>query len=240
MDRLLKYSTLISSFLIYIGFLKLKFFYDNFNININQYIDLTEIISSFLNDLNIIFVVIIISFLHHGIGMYIMNKSIDKNRGKETNYQVMYRYFDKIFSSKKKILTVLLFSLPISIVSYVLYWFHSFNICIYTFVIFALQSIILIFEAFKIHKLDDNVNLTRIIPIIIVTGILAYMLANNDYKKINNTDYSGIIIKTDDGSIKLSKKDTYIGKTKNYLFIKKNGRTDVISNSIINKISFPK
>lgn len=240
MDRLLKYSTLVSSFLIYIGFLKLKFFYNNYNININQYIDLTEIITSFLNDLNIIFAVIIISFLHHGIGMYIMNKSIDKNRGKKTNYQVMYRYFDKILSSRKAIIFGLLCSLPISIISYTLYWFCSFDICIYTFVIFALQSIILIFEAIKLYELDDDINLTRITPIIIVTGILAYMLANDEYKKIDKTDYSGIVIKTEDENIRLSKNDTYIGKTKNYIFIKKNGKTNIFKNSTINKVIFPK
>ena len=238
MERLIKYSTLISSFLIFIGFLKLKFFYNKFDVNINEYIDLTEIIASFLNDLNVLIVVVVIFLLQSATVMFMMKKYIDKNRGKRTTYEAIMRYHDRITNSNKSLIGVLIFSIVVSVVSFYFYTYCSINFCIYFFAVFGLQTFILVLEFIKLNDLNEELNLTKILSIAIVTGILSYMMANRDYEFISKRDYSGMVIETNNEEIKLTKKDLYIGKTKNYIFLIRKGNVNIISNSIIKKITY--
>ena len=54
LKRLVEISPIIGSFLVFMGFFKLYCFYGHWDINIINYLDFSEIILSFLNDLNIL------------------------------------------------------------------------------------------------------------------------------------------------------------------------------------------
>jgi len=54
LKRLVAISPLIGSFLVFMGFFKLYYFYGHWDINIISYLDFSEIILSFLNDLNVL------------------------------------------------------------------------------------------------------------------------------------------------------------------------------------------
>lgn len=54
LKRLVEISPIIGSFLVFMGFFKLYCFYGHWDINIISYLDFSEIILSFLNDLNIL------------------------------------------------------------------------------------------------------------------------------------------------------------------------------------------
>lgn len=54
LKRLVEISPLIGSFLVLMGFFKLYYFYGHWSINIISYLDFSEIVLSFLNDINIL------------------------------------------------------------------------------------------------------------------------------------------------------------------------------------------
>ncbi|MBT1705274.1 hypothetical protein [Chryseosolibacter indicus] len=58
LDKLIKTSTLIGAFLIFCGVLKLMLFYNAFNIRIIDYLTFSEIITSFLDDINVLLLLV--------------------------------------------------------------------------------------------------------------------------------------------------------------------------------------
>jgi hypothetical protein len=56
LNRIAKISTLMSAGLVFFGYLKLKFYYDEFDIAILNYLTFSEIITSFLDDLQLILI----------------------------------------------------------------------------------------------------------------------------------------------------------------------------------------
>ena len=84
LKRLVEVSPLIGSFLIFMGFLKLYYFYGHWNINIISYLDFSEIVLSFLNDLNILifFLLLLIFQAILGIGTVV---AIDNHIAKKQN-----------------------------------------------------------------------------------------------------------------------------------------------------------
>ena len=77
MKKIIDYLPLIGAFLIFNGFLKLYLFYGHWGIRIIDYLDLSEILLSFLNDINII-VFCLIVFLFHQLAGYIIVDTADK------------------------------------------------------------------------------------------------------------------------------------------------------------------
>ena len=63
LDRLIKISSLAGAMLIFFGVLKLIIFYSNFNITIIDFLTFSEIITSFLDDINILLIFAVIMTL---------------------------------------------------------------------------------------------------------------------------------------------------------------------------------
>lgn len=69
LKRLVEISPIIGSFLIFMGFFKLYFFYGHWDIDIISYLDFSEIILSFFNDLNTLFFFTLLMLFQSIIGI---------------------------------------------------------------------------------------------------------------------------------------------------------------------------
>lgn len=78
LKRLVEISPLIGSFFIFLGFLKLNWFYSHWNITISQYLDFSEIILSFLQDSHIILFFLFIMIMQMTMG-FVGIISLDKH-----------------------------------------------------------------------------------------------------------------------------------------------------------------
>lgn len=90
LKKIVSITPLIGSFLVFLGFIKLNYYYQHWNINIISYLDFSEILLSFLNDVNILLVFTFLMLLQALIGIGTIAKIYDlitkqRSRKLETN-----------------------------------------------------------------------------------------------------------------------------------------------------------
>jgi len=241
MDKLIKYSTVISSVVIFLGYLKLKFFYDHFNIRINDFLELSEILTSFLNDLNVMGIIFLALLTHVSLSMLMNHYLYNYNRKNKVSVDVVLRYLGKnVFKSRTLILLFVLYSIWLFLV---FYFYNSLNFYVSTYliVIFLLQCSLLVIDEFLKFDtyLDFQFISARGLSIIIVLVTISYLLAEKEYNQVSSKDYSGHIIETNNKKIIFNKNELFIGKTKNYLFLKKCNRIKIINVSEIKSFIKP-
>ncbi len=242
MHRLIKYSSVITSFLIYIGYLKLKFYYDYFGIQIIDYLDFSEIITSFLNDLNIVMAVSLIAMTHMGLGLLLLKSSYNFKRENKKDFDVISRLLGRKISKAKTRFQVvaLLLSLTLSFVGFYLFMYKLITIGLYLFVLFFLQLIVIIFDLVQLENLIDKRGFFSLgISIVIVFSSVSFLLAKRDFAILRNKDFSGYTIQTDSSKYLLQKNDYLIGKVKDYIFLQQKDKIVIINMSKVNKILFP-
>lgn len=155
---------LIASFLIFNGFLKLYIFYGHWNINIIDYLDLSEILLSFLNDLNILIVGLIFFLIHQILGVKLVETADKKLSGKipipstnivqnnaDTPQQIMTHSAQPIsdilkFIFEKKTLLMWVIALILTIIFVLLFLWSNKMIWLYPAIFSILQFLMISFE----------------------------------------------------------------------------------------------
>ena len=236
MNKLIKISSLSGTFLIFCGILKLMIYYSAFNINIIDFLSLPEIITSFLDDLNIlilfIFIMCVLSFAY-------INVEKRKYQIKIEDY--MEGYLMAIYPFRYRFTAVYVF-LVLALILLIYFDFIGYNyIVIYLFFFSALQ----IFAYLIMTKTEDNKiempNLSLVFSIIFSIILSVFLLAEHDIQK-TETNSSEAILYTKSSRIFCGKKMhyTYLGKTDHYIFIKRNEIKSgiAISTEIVDMIEF--
>lgn len=208
---------ILSLFVIFIGFLKLSTFYQYYNINILDYLDASEILLSFLDDLSII-VLLIFVLLYYSIWLM---KKFDNQSGNgkldeipvwlENAMQNFQEIRDKLF--KSSIWTVL-----VSGICFYLFT-NLFWLCI--LFIYCFQFFILLFERIMIGKEKEFRNPEFVFGISLVVSFLLFTIGIA-YRDINSLRYDNefrVEILTDNGLIQTNKDYQHIGQTSKYVFL---------------------
>lgn len=228
MEKLSKHLPIISAFIIFIGFLKLHLFYRHFGIDIINYISTNEILTSFLDDINILILIIGVMFLHLLFGVCI-SKNIESVSKHKKEY-IYYRFIRLKFRKKRFHLSLLLTSIFIICFSV----FKNYY-CMYLLLFFIYALIANIFDS--VLKIKDPTNYHFLVISIILLLVSSLCLSKIDIYCIINRE-NNIELHTKSNIIHLTKNDLFIGKTAEYYFIKKNNETIIYPKSEIISIKF--
>lgn len=236
MNKLIKISSLAGTFLIFCGVLKLIIYYSAFNINIIDFLSLPEIITSFLDDINMLLifaaVMSIITFTVLSVGKEKHQVKIEdymENILKIT-YPFRYRYV-AFFGSLIIIFSVLLY---LNIVDY--------NYCVIYFITFFTLQLL----SFLIMTKDENDDIeypefSLAFSVILSIIVSVCLLSQHDIQNTKNNPKE-VILYSKTSTILCGKKSpyTYLGKTDHYIYLKRKSNNSgiAISTEIINMIEF--
>lgn len=238
LKKIAEISPLIVGFLIFLGFLKLDLYYGHWNINISQYLDFSEILLSFLQDINIIFFFVVILAAQSTFG-YLAISSIDKkvshnlSQSGENKYKGLVELLEENFEKHKT--GGLIVMVILTLIFGVLFWcFMNLTLLYLTFLGFV-QLIAFFIDRF----LSKNENVVNPVTFIIV--FLGFTLCISKYE-MNQTEKHFIQYEftiTDESTISTDSQLIFIGKTNNYVFLydQKNCNSKVIKTENISGIS---
>lgn len=221
LKKIAEISPLIVGFLIFLGFFKLDWYYEHWNINISQYLDFSEILLSFLQDLNIMLFFIMILAAQATFGFMAIS-SIDKKAKENLNESQIEHHkgiADQLsdhFEKNKK--GSLIFLLILTVVfSGLFLWLMSLPLLYLAFLMFV-QLV-----AFVIDELVTNKQ-SIVDPVTLIITFLAFTFCIAKYE-INQTEkhYVQYEFTITDGSITSTNPQLiFIGKTNNYVFLYNN------------------
>lgn len=222
-EKIIKISSLSGGILIFCGVSKLIFYYSAFGIDIVDFLSLSEIITSFLDDLHILLIFGVVMAVQSIPLLNSLENSIEKNSIIEDVYSDIlkaiygYRYY-YIFGFVIIGLTTFLFTCK-----------YGYNYPLIYILIFCMLQIL----TFLIIRIDKNGEIDISSPSIILMSMICagssiFLLARHDIDNV--TKYNNpVSIITKDKTIECNKrtKNIFIGKTDGYVFIKdvKNNRS---------------
>lgn len=236
MDKIVKISPLIGALLVFCGVLKLIFYYSYFDIQIINYLEFQEIITSFFDDINIIIV--------FGMTMVLITFFTLNTLSSKTNLQVedlfdkmmafLYPHRFKYFIGFLVVFLVLCTLIYFNIIRY--------NYFVIYFLIFCMvQMLTYLFLSKDVNGKIDIPNFYGVVILAIGLSFSIFLLARKNIQQtIANKTETKIV--TTDKTIVCNKEtgNLYIGKTSKYAFIriKKTNSTVVIPSEQITKYEF--
>ena len=211
---------------IFLGVIKLTIYYHAFNIQINNFLDFTEIITAFTNDL------LFIAFIFFSTSLFHFLLTTKDEVLTSINWQEAYinesKFLKRLNYAKKIFNIVLIINLGFLLSLLTITLFLKKSISSYFFmswVIFdlSLLSQILLLQyrrkSFITYKIKLETSITNIIAYLI---IVTFLLLSTTYSEIYSVKFDKKYIKTTFtvGNEKYISDSShyYIGKTKNYLF----------------------
>lgn len=251
LKKLVEISPIIGSFLIFMGFFKLYFFYGHWDINIINYLDFSEIILSFFNDLNMLFFFTILMFFQSiiGIGAVVaIDRQITKMQTKtlttdqvqtdettnpDNAFQGVIPVVEDTYQNHPIIgLTV---SLILTILFVILFLYQNQLKYLYFAFVFFIQLILFFLEKF-IGIRDDRLlfQLTFVITFVCFTsGVCRYEI------KYTGMNPKKVEMYTDKEIVMTSDTILFLGKTNNFYFFFNNiqKKSIVYSASSVQKIA---
>ncbi|CAA0223549.1 conserved membrane hypothetical protein [Tenacibaculum maritimum] len=235
-EKIVKTSPLIGALLVFFGVLKLIFYYSYFNVQIIDYLEFQEIITSFFEDINILIVfgmtMMFITFSTFNTLSGKANLHIEDLAEKMLNFLYPHRF--KCF-----FLFLTLFLILYGLIYFDIIQYNYFVIYILTFLVIQMLTYL-----FLSKDVDGEIDIPNIYLLIIMTISLSFsifLLAQKDIQETVNNNIESRI-KTIEDNIICNKEtgNLYIGKTSKYGFfrIKKLKSTVVIPNEKITKYEF--
>lgn len=216
LDRLIKISSLSGAFLIFCGVLKLIIYYSAFSINIIDFLSLSEIVTSFLDDINILLI--------YGITMLIVSVTTVNLLHKKTNVKVDEVVMIILKQAHKFKYRYILFFMGIIFILWILIYYRilDFNyIAIYIMIFCVIQSL-----TFLVMEKDENDDIdipsfSLVFSLVITITISVFLLAKHDIQFALKNEHS-VTVTTDKLTIDCNKvtSNIYLGKTDGFAFIK--------------------
>lgn len=217
LKKIVEISPLIGAFLIFNGFLKLNLFYSYWEINIIEYLNFSEIILSFLDDIKILILFFLTFLIHQLIGLKLIDSLESKSKVKSDNGNI-----DTLDKPKSVTDSIVLgienyskFFITISFIAFMILfvifiYYHKIIILYFAFA--ALFQFIFLLIGTK----DINISLvvTSIISFLMFTCAIAY----SHIKEVENSS-NEMTIALEDEKIVTSKTYYFLGKTENFMFL---------------------
>jgi hypothetical protein len=223
MKKIIEYLPLIGSFLIFNGFLKLYLFYGHWDIKIIDYLDLSEILLSFLNDINIIVLCLIIFLFHQLAGFIIIDTADKKLQGKipipdsdDPTTHSKNPISDLISAAYERFPWIFV---VLSIIVTVFFGWKFFNtysfFWLYMGIISLLKSLMELLE--KTLTIENH---SREIAILLSFLAFTYCLATLDIKNVEqNLEPNTTTIYTENETITTNKDNVVLGKSQKFIFL---------------------
>lgn len=237
------------SFIIFLGMIRLIFYYQSFGVNIVNYLDISEIITSFFDILIIVVLQISFSIVQQFLSNSKSENDIRKQKAKEIFEESKFfrrllkyfSYFNLILINGAALLIVILiwsfFDDSITWSSYIILTVATVTIFLFAIVRFEIEV--------KHQQFNSN-DKSRQFMAMLFNGLLFVLIVISiSYSQVisvkNDKKYNGVQIHLDDDTILNSDGSHYfIGKTHNYLFFYHHDeqRTDIYPMNRVKMISF--
>jgi|GEM_PF-3992460 len=219
-EIIIESSVVISSLLIFFGFLKQYWYYDYFNIKIQNYLSIDEVLLMFLGELPfliklifgaiIYYVLILIAFK---IFCFIKDS---RNKNDIDAEQELSLELENLFTSKKKIMIMFILSIFLSVLGFVIFnYYHGEFAIIYLTLMFC-QTIYLFFDIVDIG-IDSFFN--NLIVSIFSLTIMLYCKNIIDIENVNKKTNDIDLAYFDGKDERLVSTFVLIGKTKDFVFL---------------------
>ncbi|UGS23131.1 hypothetical protein [Flavobacterium channae] len=216
-----EYSVVISSLIIFFGFLKQYWFYNAFNISIQKFLSIEEVLIMFLGELPFIVKLLLFGITYYIIIFLVVKIYLTYKDHKGFNNgdseKIYRREIDSFFGNKKNLFILLILSFILSIIGIFIFrkTYSEFAI-----VYLTLMSCQTIYVFLDIVELEISQFLSNMIVFIFSLSVVLYCKNIIDIKKIlNNPVQSELIYNDVDNNKKIDTTNILIGKTNNYLFL---------------------
>jgi len=180
--NLIEYTTIIYAFITFLGYSYIDSYYSFWDINIYSFLDVGEILLSFLNGINFILIVLLLVFLTYAIPIYHTNP----NTVKEISIKYLKANPLKAKMIRKvHFLLLILSTILIPLVIYLLF-IYSKLVAITTLVtciIFAIFYLFYIYlpKLLKRLNIDINIHYQRIMFFVAILFVCNYLSAGYKY-----------------------------------------------------------
>lgn len=219
------YASVITAFLIFMGVMKLHLYYGYFGIDIVDYLDFTEIIASFLDDIWLIFIFLAVMIFHTIVASSGLAYFINLGRKRKVSIDTISRGVSmKAYKTSSLVTLVLFFVMFALLEKYVL------KIFVYFTVLFFLQFLFYFARHFSVYRKAEKYfdKLIYFVTFFLLVALLARLevLRTIKYPKKWSIQTSSFTISNTPGLM-------YLGKTKNFFFIydKRSGEKWVVPTS---------
>lgn len=235
LDRLLKISSLSSAVLIFCGILKLIIYYSAFDIRIVEFLSFSEIIMSFLDDINILIIFIlamviqsvpVFNFLHKKSGL----SQEDFSEGVLMFFYKVRKVCAVFFLAVLVILGALLFLSSISLDYFV----------IYILIVSLIQFLTYLSLEQCVKGRVEISHANMVLTLMLVTGVSIFLLARHDIERTRSYDrVVSIQLANQTIECNSASHNLYLGKTDHFLFVRTAGQSTVcLPVSEVNSIVF--
>ncbi len=234
-NKIVKLTPLAGTFLVFLGVLKLIFYYSYFDIQIIDYLEFQEIITSFFGDINIIiifgFSMVLISFVTLNFISKKANLNID-----DVAKKIM------IFLYPRRFIYFIVFFLIVLIIKLSLLFFDFLRYNYFLIYLLSFCSIQMLTYLFLSKDEKGNIDISNFYGILILGLSLSfsiYLFAQKDIQEtMSNTEETIINTKNEIIYCNNQTNNMYIGKTSKYTFLKKSNSIIAIPNTEIIEYEF--
>jgi hypothetical protein len=234
LDRLIKISSLFGAVLIFCGVLKLIIYYSAFNIPVVEFLSLSEIITSFLDDINLLLIYLLVMIIQTlPLMNYLHRKS---NLDIEILYNTLLLY---VHGKKFKFIA---FFVSLSLILGLLLFFNIINlnyVVIYVLIFCLIQALTYLSMSKTPDQKVEVTDANAVIILFISVSTSIFLLSQHDILKTKQGNISALI-QTSNETINCDQNsgNLYLGKTDNFIFISKGGYSECIPISEIKNLRF--
>jgi len=245
LKRLTEISPVIIGYLIFLGFFKLNLYYRHWGVTISDYLEFSEILLSFFNDLHIISFFVIVLLIQatlgratiHTIDNRLQNQAAEKvslvpepEKTPSEEFPGIVPLLDYVLENFPGLVTLGMLILTL-IFGTLFMIFMDLTFLYLGFMSFVQLVNISVDKFFGIT--DDKLSMQ--ITIALTLFVFTFCIAQYQITKTKKEPVKLSIIKSDGVKITTNKHLIYIGKTNNYVFLSdaKNDQTVILPNSEI-------
>jgi hypothetical protein len=215
-DLILKISSISGAFLIFCGVLKLILYYAAFHVRIISFLSFSEIITSFMDDINILLIYITLMAVSTAGIIKVLHIKTKLNIDFIISYLLNVAYH-------RRYKYILLFLLVILVLSVLLFLgIFKFNYYIIYIILFCTIQLLTFSLMTKKENGEIDVSIISLNITVVFTIILSiFLLAKHDIQ-VAYSYKQPVIVSTDKIKYVCNQetKNIFIGKTDNYVFIK--------------------
>lgn len=234
----------LGGLLLVLGFIKLYLFYNNFGINISEYIEFSEILVAFLPNMLGLSIIIIIGFLNNFILTSVSEFEIESKLKNEIIETIGFT--DKLKKHYKlnpllflgTIILLMIYSFSSYINSLNANIFRNASILFIAILVYQILWFEISYKYKKLYENEISQTYSNLILIVYFLTIYNIFFTYSNIEKIEKSEGTKVSFCIDDDYFKSDSDNIYIGQCKEYLFMynKKNKEAKVFKRSDITNL----
>lgn len=239
---------IIGSFLIFLGVLRLVIFYAHFGIEIVNFLEFTEILTSFLDILAITILVMILSIIQ---SLFLEDKKTQEKKDKLRDQIFKERSFLKrLLKYCKLSMDFFIISIILTILNFIVYYYQEKNLEALFYlplIILSLPTLLLLFYEFEIKIRKQSETGKKNYRLIYFGSLISLATIGQGKYQAHNIEHGGAhigyqVILEDDTKLVSDHQNYYVGKTNGYLFFyhEIERKTDIIPITRVKEIQVTK